>query len=85
MSWRHPVPSQISGIVTTAPCWSVPATVSISPFGSVVLVGYQRPQAMSGSTCHERVAASNRFVFGSPESPRICPPATSSRPSARKL
>ena len=52
LSWRQCVPSQISGIVSTVMCSSVPATVSTSPSGSVVLVGYHRPWAMGGATCH---------------------------------
>src|SRR5256884_1359711 len=65
-SSRQCVPSHTSGIVSIVMFSSVPPTVSISPSGSVVLVGYHRPTAMGGPTCQERVTGSNRLVLGRP-------------------
>src|SRR5437773_10809051 len=56
----------VSGIVTLAPVSSVPASVRTSPFGRVVLVGYQRPAAMAGSTCHTPATGSNTLVLARP-------------------
>ena len=83
-SSRQCVPSHTSGIVSIVMFSSVPPTVSISPSGSVVLVGYHRPTAIGGPTCQEWVTGSNRLVLGRPCPSVMCPPATSSRPSGRK-
>src|SRR5690242_20886789 len=43
---------QTSGIGFSTPFSSSPEVTSISPFGSAVLVGYQRPRAICGPCVH---------------------------------
>ena len=51
--------------------------------GSVVTVGYQRAVCIGATSCHACVVGSKRFVSVTPVCGPRCPPAKSTRPSAR--
>ena len=54
---------------------------STRPFGSVVVVGYQRPRAMIGPRVHEPAAGFRSAVSRMPTYGAKWPPATNTRPS----
>src|SRR3954468_20024982 len=58
-----------------------PETIRTLPSGSVVVVGYQRPRAMSGPAVPLDVSRLKSLVSRSPTYGSSCPPATNRRPS----
>jgi len=62
----------------------VPLITSMSPFVSVVFVGYHRPLFISGSRVQVLYEGSYVYALGSPIKLSTFPPATRSCPLARK-
>jgi hypothetical protein len=75
---------RLPSVVRTSGMSGPPSTISISPFGSAVTVGYQRPAAMFGPRLHVLVAGLKRCVWTMPSSRAFrLPPAAKIEPSVR--